>query len=146
MSKLNIKVLDSKATIPEYAHPGDAGLDIYSIETVTLQPLEQRAIRTGLAIAVPDGHVGLIWDKSGIANNFGLKTMGGVIDSTYRGEIQIIMINLSDKPHTLETATKIAQLLIQKVEHISIEVVEDLDTTTRGDGRFGSTGLTQKDK
>lgn len=143
---MKVKVLDSKAIIPEYAHPGDAGLDIYSIETVTLQPLERRAIRTGLAIAVPDGHVGLVWDKSGMANKFGIKTKGGVIDSTYRGELQIIMINLSDKPHTIETATKIAQLLIQKVEHVSIEVVEDLDTTTRGDGRFGSTGLTKKDK
>jgi dUTP pyrophosphatase len=143
---MKVKVLDSKATIPEYAHHGDAGLDIFSIEDVTLAPGERRAIRTGLAMAIPEGHVGLVWDKSGLALNRGLKTMGGVIDSNYRGELQIILCNLSDTSYEVKTQTKIAQLLIQKIEHVSIEVVEDIGITTRGEGRFGSTGLTKKDK
>ena len=98
------------------------------------------AVRTGIAAQIPEGYVGLVWDKSGIAIKEGIKTLGGVIDSGYRGEILVGMINLGDKDYVFETGHKLAQLLIQKVEHIEVVEVRELSETPRGKGGFGSTG------
>ena len=138
---IKIKKLHPHALIPTYAHPHDAGMDFFSCETITLLPGERKLIPTGIAMAIPSGYVGLLWDKSGLAGNYGLKTMGGVIDSGYRGEIKIVVHNLSDKPYTFETGTKIAQMLLQQVEQKQLVEVEELDDTSRGEGGFGSTGM-----
>jgi len=98
-------------------------------------------IPTGIALAIPSGYVGLIWDKSGIATNHGLKTMAGVIDSGYRGEVKILIHNLSNQPYTVQAGTKIAQMLIQPVVQNEIIEVKDLDDTSRGERGFGSTGM-----
>jgi len=128
------------AKLPTYHHEGDAGLDLYSAEEVTLLPGKKIGVKTGAAVAIPDGYVGLIWDKSGISMKYGLKTLGGVIDSGYRGEVIVGMVNLGDEPHTFEKGDKVAQMIIQKKESVSIEEVDELDDTDRGDKGFGSSG------
>lgn len=139
--KIEIKKINPEAKIPTYANPKDAGMDFYSVVDINILPNKRVACDTGIAMAIPAGYVGLIWDKSGVAFNGGIKTMGGVIDSTYRGEIKIILKNLSDKEYAIKKGDKIAQMLIQKVEAPVIEEVGELDDTARGEGRFGSTGM-----
>ncbi len=138
---LHIKKLSSNATIPKYIHPHDAGMDLYSSETIVVNPGERKLISTGIAMAIPSGYVGLIWDKSGIATNHGLKTMAGVIDAGYRGEIKILIHNLSQQAYTVQVGTKIAQMLIQPVEQKQVIEVQELDETARGEDGFGSTGV-----
>jgi dUTP pyrophosphatase len=138
--KLQIKKLHSDARLPEYALPGDAGMDLFALESVSLEPGARTDIGTGLAIAIPEGYVGLIWDKSGLSNRHGLKVLGGVIDSGYRGEIRVGLINLGSEPVSFESGHKVAQMLIQRVESPEIVEVEVLDETERGSGGFGSTG------
>ncbi len=138
--KLKWKKLDPGAIAPAYAHPGDAGLDFFSLERTIIPPGARKAIRTGISMEIPEGHVGLFWDKSGLAIRDGLTTLGGVIDAGYRGEVQILMLNVSDKEYVFEAGHKVAQLLIQKVEHPDIAESEGLSETRRGTGGFGSTG------
>ena len=138
---LKIKKLSPTAILPSYAHADDAGLDLCADETIIIQPGERQLIPTGLAMAIPSGYVGLIWDKSGIASQHGLKTMAGVIDAGYRGEVKILVYNLSNQPYTVQARTKIAQMLIQPVEQKRILEVPELDDTSRGAGGFGSTGM-----
>lgn len=137
---LKIVRLDKDLPMPVYAHPGDACFDLFSREQVTIQPNERVQIKTGLQMEIPDGHVGLIWDKSGLSHKAGLKTLGGVIDAGYRGEIMVGMINLSKEPYTFEKGNKVAQMIIQKREEVAIVEVDSLSDTTRGKGGFGSTG------
>jgi dUTP pyrophosphatase len=138
--RFKFKKLDPAAIPPAYAHPGDAGMDFFALERTVLNQGERKGIRTGVSIEIPKGCVGLFWDKSGIGIREGLKTLGGVIDAGYRGEVMIGMINLSDKEYVFEAGHKVAQLLIQKVEHCDIEETKDLSQTKRGKGGFGSTG------
>lgn len=137
---LKIKRLREDAKIPHYAHPGDAGLDLYAAESVTLAPNARAAVPTGIAMEIPEGHVGLIWDKSGLSVKHGLKTLGGVVDSGYRGEVLVGIINLSDDEYTIRKGEKVAQMIIQRKETIVIEEAEELSDTSRGEGGFGSTG------
>jgi dUTP pyrophosphatase len=139
---MNIKVkkLHPDAIIPNIAHEGDAGADLFAVESVTLNPGERAQVSTGLSLELPLGFVSLIWDKSGISHKEGIKTLGGVIDCGYRGEYKIGVVNLSEKPYTFEKGHKIAQLLIQRVESPIFEEVEELSDTSRGGGGFGSTG------
>ena len=138
---IKIKKLNENATLPKYAKPGDAGMDFYSNEEVILEPNQRKLISTGISMAIPEGYVGLFWDKSGIASKFGIKTMAGVIDSGYRGEIKILLHNLSTEKFEVKKGMKIAQMLIQPVEQKQIIEVDLLDQTERGEGGFGSTGL-----
>ncbi|MCE9585379.1 dUTP diphosphatase [Candidatus Nomurabacteria bacterium] len=139
--QLKVKKLNNDAKLLTHGHPGDAGMDFYTVNDVTIPAGKQMKIHTGVAVEIPEGYVGLIWDKSSISFNMGLKVMGGVIDAGYRGEIIMCMLNTSDKEVTLEKGNKIAQMLIQKFEHCDIvEEVEDLTDTVRGDSREGSTG------
>lgn len=115
-------------------------MDLFADEEITLSPGERVQIHTGIALAIPDGFVGLVWDKSGLSHKYGLKTLGGVIDAGYRGEILVGMVNLGDTAHTFQIGDKIAQMLIQKIEHPNIEEVSVLDETIRGEKGFGSTG------
>jgi dUTP pyrophosphatase len=137
--KIKIKKLNSDAIIPKYSHAGDAGMDLFSVEDLILKPKHRALVKTGLSIELPKGYVSLIWDKSGIALK-GIKTMGGVIEHTYRGEYKIVLINLSSKNYEIKKGEKIAQMLIQKIETAEVEEVGELSETTRGDGGFGSTG------
>lgn len=138
--RLKIKKLSFDAILPKFAHEGDAGMDIFSIEKVEIKPNERVQIKTGLAFEIPKGCVGLIWDKSGLSHKFGLKTLGGVVDAGYRGELMVGVINLSKDTYALEKGHKVAQLLIQKIEHPQIVEVTELSETKRGKGGFGSTG------
>lgn len=138
--KIEVKKLDKDAKLPQFAHPGDAGMDLFSNENLVINPNERKNVASGIAVKIPHGYVGLIWDKSGMAWNGGIKTMGGVIDSGYRGEIGVVLANLSDKKYEIKKGDKIAQMLIQKIETPEIMEVNELDNTSRGEGRFGSTG------
>src|ERR1035437_320749 len=138
--KIKIKKLHLDAQIPKYAHEGDAGLDLYTVEAFELEPGERKSIPLGIAIEIPDGYVGLMWDKSGLSHKYGIKSFGGVIDSGYRGEIHAGVMNLSDKYFKFEKGHKIAQLLIQKIENVDFEEVKELSDTSRGEGGLGSTG------
>ncbi len=138
--KIKIKKLDPEAKIPNYAHPGDAGMDLFALEEVTLEPNERIRVKTGMALEIPSGYVGLVWDKSGLSTGHGLKTLAGVIDAGYRGEVQIGMINLSTETYTLKKHDKVAQMLIQPVDCPELEEVVELSNTSRGEDGFGSTG------
>ncbi len=140
--KVKIKKFNNEAMLPKYAHQGDAGMDLFSVENFVLKSGERKICQTGIGMAIPEGYVGLIWDKSGIASKGGVKTMGGVIDSGYRGEIGIILQNLSQEEYNIKSGDKIAQIIIQKVENPEIEEVDEFKKETeRGEGGFGSTGI-----
>ena len=138
--KIKIKKLNKDAKLPTHGHPGDAGIDFYASETVHFAPGKQERVPTGIALQIPKGHVGLIWDKSSISFNLGLKIFGGVIDAGYRGEIIMCLFNTSKKEAILRKGHKIAQMVIQKFEHCDILEVKELSDTVRGHGREGSTG------
>lgn len=139
---LHVKRLHPEAKLPTKGHPGDAGIDFYTLDTVMFNPYEQRNVRTGVAIEIPEGHVGLIWDKSSISFQKGLKIMGGVIDAGYRGEIIMSLYNTSTTEQVLEKGHKIAQMIIQKFEECEIKEVDTITDSVRGEGREGSTGNT----
>lgn len=138
--QLKVKKLHPDARVPSYANPGDAGMDIYAVSARTIKPNEIALIDTGIACELPEGCVGLVWDKSSVSTKRGLKVMGGVIDEGYRGELKIGLINLSGADCVIEQGDKVAQLLVQKVERAHPQVVEDLSDSVRGEGGFGSTG------
>ena len=138
---IKIKKLHPEAIIPSYAHPGDAGLDLYSCEDKLIKAGEREIISTGIAIEIPEGYVALVWDKSGLAGNAGIKTMAGVGDSGYRGEYKIVLFNTSKEDYYVKKSQKICQILIQPVEKAEIEEVSELSETSRGENGFGSTGM-----
>jgi len=138
--KLSVKKLHPLAITPQYAYPNDAAMDLFAVEEVAILPGKRASVSTGIAMQIPDGYVGLIWDKSGISQKHGLKTLGGVIDAGYRGEIIVGLFNTSDTAHIFSIGQKIAQILIQKIEQPEIIEVLELEESTRGTGAFGSTG------
>lgn len=138
--EIKVKKLHKDAKLPTYAHHGDAGFDLYAIESVSIPVGARVLVGTGIAMEIPDGYVGLIWDKSGLSMVHGLKNLGGVIDAGYRGEIKAGVVNLSDEDYTITVGHKVAQMLIQKVERADIKEVAELSDTSRGHGGFGSTG------
>jgi len=125
---------------PGYAHPGDAGLDLRSCEVLVIGPGERALVPTGLRFAIPEGYVGLVWDRSGLAVKHGLHCFAGVIDSGYRGEVKVVLANLGAGPFSVERGMRIAQMLIQPVAAASLIRVESLEESRRGEGGFGSTG------
>ena len=139
--ELEVKKLDPRARLPKYEHPGDAGLDFYALEDFTV-PAGKRTsgIRTGVAVAIPEGYVGLFWDKSGLAAKHGLKVMAGVIDSGYRGELLLTLLNTSDADYHFKAGEKVMQMLIQPVVQAEVTEVAELLPSERGGGGFGSTG------
>lgn len=138
--KIKILKIDPEVKVPNYANPGDAGMDFYSGESVVIKPNERRTIKTGVKMAIPGGYVGLFWDKSGLASKKGIKTMAGVIDSGYRGEVGIVLHNLGKEDFVVEKNMKIAQMLIQPIHSPEIEEVKGLEDTERGEGGWGSSG------
>ena len=138
--ELKVKRIHPDAKLPVYGHPGDAGLDLFSVADRELAPGEVFAVPTGVRVAVPPGHVGLVWDKSGISLQ-SVHRLAGVIDAGYRGEVQVVMINLGGTPFAIRKGMKIAQMLVQPVTSVTVVESDALDDTSRGQGGFGSTGL-----
>ncbi len=128
--------------IPSYAHPGDAGMDLYSAESLVLKPGERKVVSTGIKMAIPEGYEAQIRPKSGLAAKHGISVVNtpGTIDAGYRGIVGVILINHGSEDFAVEKNMKIAQMIINKVEIADIEEVEELDNTSRGEGGFGSTG------
>ena len=129
------------AILPRFSQDGDVAMDLFSSEDVFLTPGQRISCKTGIAIKIPEGYAGLIWDKSGPSHKFGIKTLGGVFDSNYTGEYLIGLINLSQEDFEIKKGQKIAQVLFQKIEIPKIEEVDGLPETNRKDGAFGSTGI-----
>lgn len=144
--KLKVKKLHPDAILPHYAHQGDAGLDMYSIENITIAPGERAIVSTGVAIEYPEGYTSLFWDKGGLAAKNGITALGGVFEYTYRGEYKVILLNTSNQPYNIKKGDKIIQLLIQPIITAEVEETQELSETVRGEGRFGSTGLTKINK
>ena len=142
MLKIKIKKI-ADAKTPAYAHKGDSGMDLYAAEEYLLRPMERKLIGTGIKIAVPHGYEAQVRPKSGLAVEHGIGHVNsiGTIDSGYRGEIKVPMINFSDKAYRIEKGKKIGQIVFAKVEEASFEEVDELDETSRNEGGFGSTGL-----
>jgi dUTP pyrophosphatase len=136
---INILRVHPDATLPTRAHPDDAGLDLYNLEDFKMAPGEGKMIKTGIALAVPQGHVGLVADRSSLAKR-GLKTAGGVIDAGYRGEIHIVMWNVSKENFELKKGERLAQLMIIPIATPAVVEVKELDSTSRGAKGFGSSG------
>lgn len=134
-----VKKLSENATLPTKGNPKDAGIDIYTNESYTLQPGERHMYSTGISCAIPDGHVALLWDRSGLGSK-GIHRFAGVIDSGYRGEWKVILWNSTSEPFDIKAGDKIIQCVVQKFEPAEISEVEELDETERGAGGFGSSG------
>ncbi len=126
--------------MPEYAKEGDAGMDLFACEEVVVTVGKIAKIHTGISVEVPDGYVGLFWDKSGLSINHGIKVLGGVLDSGYRGELIVGVVNLGSEDYVFEKNHKVAQMLIQSVVSVKIEEAAELSETSRGAGGLGSTG------
>ena len=137
---LKFKQLDPRAILPTRGSAAAAGLDLYSIEVVNLQSLERKLVRTGLAVAIPEGFYGRIAPRSGLATKNGIDVLAGVIDADYRGEIQCLLHNTGNEPVELPAQVKVCQLIIEKIITPTPVLVEELSDTTRGSGGFGSTG------
>ncbi|HEY0200738.1 MAG TPA: dUTP diphosphatase [Burkholderiaceae bacterium] len=142
MPRIPTKRLHADARLPKYAHTGpfgDLAADLYSVHTATVEPHKTALVATGLAMAFPENYGALVEDRSGLAVK-GITTLAGVIDPGYRGEIKVVLTNVTDAPIALAAGDRIAQLrIVQKIE-ATFEEVEDLDATHRGEGGFGSTG------
>lgn len=141
--RLTVRRLRPDAALPTYAHPGDAGCDLRAVEGCELAPGERAAVKTGIAVAIPEGWAGLVLPRSGLArrHGIGLVNSPGLVDSGYRGELQVLLVNHDPtEAFTVEPGDRIAQLML--VPHAAAEVVEagELDDTARGDGGFGSSG------
>lgn len=142
--RLAVQRLDPDLPMPVYAHEGDAGMDLVSAIDIVLAPFERALIPTGMAVAIPEGHAGFVQPRSGLAIRCGLSLVNtpGLIDSHYRGEIKVIAINLDPStPIEIKRGERVAQLVIQRVERCEPFEVVSLDTTARGEGGFGSTGV-----
>ncbi len=128
---------------PFYVHKGDSGVDLYAAEDHLLKPMERKLIATGIKIAIPHGYEAQIRPKSGLALEHGISHANciGTVDSSYRGEIKIPLINFSDKPYKIEKGKKIGQMVFAKVEEAVFEEVNEFEETTRNEQGFGSTGL-----
>ena len=141
--KILIEKITQEAKTPEYAHVGDAGMDLFSVDEVVLNPLERKLIHTGIKIQLPSNTEAQIRPRSGLALKNGITVLNtpGTIDEGYRGEIGIVLINLSDEVFKVEKGMKIAQMVIKPTIQVEVEEVEGLDDTSRGEGGFGSTGV-----
>ena len=139
MKSLKFKKLHPDAKVPVRAQVGDAGLDLTTVESHALAPGQGRIFKTGLAVEIDPGFVGLVWDRSSMGKR-GIKSFGGVIDSGYRGEIGVILWNLSLEIQEVKAGERIAQLLIQVVSTPQTTEADELSETARGTGGFGSTG------
>ena len=133
-----VERITSTAILPSKAYIGDAGWDLYCDSEVSISPGKRELISTGIKVAIPKGYYGRIADRSSIAWKKGCHVLAGVIDSAYRGEVKILLINLTDKEVSISLGEKIAQLILTKISEEDLIEVDDLDLTQRGEGGFGS--------
>ncbi len=140
---LAIRRIDPAAQLPTYAHPGDAGMDVRSIETVTLRPGGRALVRTGLVFQLPPDAEAQVRPRSGLALRHGVTVLNapGTIDAGYRGEVGVILVNLGAEPFTVEKGMKVAQVVVASVVRAEVVEVAETDTTERGADGFGSTGV-----
>ena len=139
--EIKVKKLSTSATIPTKANESDAGWDLYASADAIIDPSKTELISTDISFAIPDGYVGLIWDRSGMAVKRRLHRFAGVIDSGYRGEVKVCLWNSADKYCIIHAGERIAQIIFQEVPQFSLKEVASLDDTERGEGGFGSSGL-----
>lgn len=140
---LRVRRLDPRATVPSRAHPGDAGLDLRALDGGTLAPGARGVVGTGIAIALPPGHAGLVVPRSGLAARHGVTLVNtpGLIDEGYRGELRVVLLNTdAGEPFTWDAGDRIAQLVLVAVAAAPVVEAQDLDDTARGTGGFGSSG------
>lgn len=145
-AQIEIKALNEAAKIPSYAYSGDAGMDLRASESLTLQPFERVLVPTGLAIALPEGYAGFVLPRSGLAIKHGITVVNtpGLIDSNYRGELKVILQNTDPhEPFKIHIGDRIAQLVVMPVPHMSFTPVDVLSNTERGEGGFGSSGVSE---
>lgn len=138
--KIKVKKLNPEARLPTYAHPGDVGMDMYSLENYELKPGERKLFFVGFAMEFEHGYAAIVKDKGSLPKNAGIHTMGGVFDAGYRGEYNAQLINLGQESYHIKKGDKIAQLVIMPVTIANLEEVDELQQSSRGEGRFGSTG------
>jgi dUTP pyrophosphatase len=143
LGPLRVQQLDPHAVLPSRAHPGDAGLDLHALEPLRLEPGERGSARTGIAVEIPSGHAGLVLPRSGLARRHGIALVNapGLIDSGYRGELQVLLLN-TDRRQAVEIAAgdRIAQLVLIAVALPEVELVDALGVSVRGTAGFGSSG------
>jgi len=132
--------VETGGTMPEYASRGAAGADLRSSVAVEIGRGERAAVPTGLRLEIPPGHVGLVWPRSGLALRHGIDTLAGVIDSDYRGEVKVVLVNHGEESWLIAPGDRIAQLLVQPVERATFAAASTLEASERGGGGFGSTG------
>jgi dUTP pyrophosphatase len=140
---LKVRRLDARAVLPTRAYPGDAGLDLYSLEEHVLGPGERASVGTGISVEIPEDQAGLVLPRSGLAARHGIALVNapGLIDSGYRGELRALLLNTDrTEPFTISPGDRIAQLVLVSVETPAVEEVEDLAVSERGAGGFGSSG------
>lgn len=137
---IKFKILSKSAKLPSYAHNDDAGFDLYSVEDKILKPGERYTFNIGVSSEIPSGYYVSFRDKSGLAAKSGIHVLGGVVDAGYRGEWGVVLINLGQEKVEVEKGDKVAQGLLQPVEHAEIVEAETLSTSKREEGGFGSTG------
>ena len=137
-----LRRIDASIPLPRYARDGDAGLDLHAAETCRLEPGARGTVRTGLALAIPDGHAGLVLPRSGLARRDGVTVLNapGLIDAGYRGELLVLLVNHGNAAVTIARGDRIAQLVIQRIERVELSEVAELPESERGAGGFGSTG------
>jgi dUTP pyrophosphatase len=142
-SEVELKFLkiSKNAEAPEYILDSDVGFDLKAIEDVNLFPLEQKTVRTGIAMEIPEGYVGLVRDRAGIIQKMNIHTLAGTFDSGFRGEVSIMLVNMNDKTVGIEKGMRIAQIILIPVARAKIQEVKKLSDTERGKKGFGSTGM-----
>jgi dUTP pyrophosphatase len=140
--RIPLQRLDEGLPIPAHAHPGDGGVDLYSRESVRLEAGQRAVVPTGIAVAIPDGYAGLVTPRSGLAARNGISVVNGpgLVDSGYRGEIKVVLVNLSGGAFEINRGDRIAQFVVIPVSVQDYVPVEELPDSTRGSGGFGSTG------
>ena len=140
---LKVKKLREGALVPKYAHPGDAGMDLFACEALTLAPGKSAIVKTGISIELPPDTEGQVRPRSGLAAKQSVTVLNtpGTIDEGYRGEVGVILINHGGNDFAVEPGMRIAQLVVKPVVRVEVEEVQDLSDTSRGGGGFGSTGV-----
>ena len=140
-SDVKVKRLNESATIPTKANNLDAGWDLYSSENLLIEPNSRGLVKTGISFEIPDGHVGLIWPRSGMAVKYGIDVFAGVIDAGYRGEIGVCLFNSSEEDFYIQQGDRIAQILFQNASQNKLIEVSGLNNSERGQEGFGSSGI-----
>lgn len=140
--KIPVLQIDARLPLPERAHPGDGGIDLRAAEPVSLAPGERALVPTGIAVAIPDGYAGFVVPRSGLAVDHGVTVVNGpgLVDSGYRGELKVALVNLGNAPLQVERGRRIAQMVVVAVEAVELVPSDELPPSARGSGGFGSTG------